>query len=98
MVRILGLVDWVRAIASEPNMHAMRRRCNLTAVALRLSLAMSPWEFGGHGSCRNCSGEVTNRMSRQRLGMTVALAIAIIHETISQSPTFFRHLATVKPN
>src|ERR1700730_1025649 len=33
MVRILGLVDWVRAIASEPNMHAMRRRFNLTAVA-----------------------------------------------------------------
>src|ERR1700730_17966635 len=33
MVRILGLADWVRAIASEPNMHAMRRHFNLTAVA-----------------------------------------------------------------
>src|ERR1700730_11314812 len=33
MVRILGLVDWVRAIASKPKMHAMRRSFHLTAVA-----------------------------------------------------------------
>ena len=25
MLRILGLVDWVRAIASEPNMHPIRK-------------------------------------------------------------------------
>ena len=31
MVRILGLVDWVRAIASEPNMHPIHRRFNLNA-------------------------------------------------------------------
>jgi hypothetical protein len=29
MVRILGLVDWVRANASEPNMRAIGRRFNL---------------------------------------------------------------------
>src|SRR3984893_7151545 len=32
MVRILGLVDWVRAIASEPNMHPIGGRFNLNAV------------------------------------------------------------------
>src|ERR1700724_218491 len=37
MVRILGLVDWVRAIASEPNMHPIRRRFNLNAVGSYLA-------------------------------------------------------------
>src|ERR1700731_618733 len=34
---ILGLVDWVRAIASEPNMHPIRRRFNLNAVGSYLA-------------------------------------------------------------
>jgi hypothetical protein len=37
MVRILGLADWVRAIASEPNMHPIRRRFNLNAVGSYLA-------------------------------------------------------------
>ena len=48
MVRILGLVDWVRAIASEPNMHAIGRRFNLNAV--------------DHVETRNVLGETTVRL------------------------------------